>query len=180
MMPSQLSKFGKVYSGHFHCRQEVGNIHYLGTPYEMFFSDVNEVKGFHILDTETGGLEFVENKTKLFTKIVYDDKLDLQGHGNFNFGKFKNTYVRLLVLSKQNPSKFDLFTEKLYEAGIYDLSIVEKLEEGDTANDPELTEAELSKHTIDLIDGYIDELGMDGGYELKSLMRELYTESLSL
>ena len=180
LMPTTLSKFKKVYSGHFHCRQEIGNIHYLGTPYEMFFSDVNEIKGFHILDTDTGELEFVENTSKLFAKIVYDETLDEQGHGNFNFRKFKNTYVRLLVLSKKNQSKFDLFCEKLFDAGVYDLSIVEKLEEEGSAEETALSEEELSKHTIDLIDGYIDELGMDGGYGLKSLMRELYTESLSL
>jgi hypothetical protein len=57
---------------------------------------------------------------------------------------------------------------------------VEKLEEEEQVEDEFVSEKELSKNTIELIDGYIDELKVDDGSSLKSLMRELYTESLSL
>lgn len=180
MDPSLLSRFKKVYSGHFHCKQESGNIHYLGTPYEMFYSEATETKGFHILDTNNGEVEFVENPRKLYQKIVYDAGLDEQGHGNFNFSKFKECFVRLLVTSKKNQPKFDMFCDKLFDAGIYDLQIVEKVAEDDSGEEETLSEKELSKNTIDLIDGYIDDLKIDGGAELKSMMREIYTESLSL
>ena len=183
MSPSLLARFDKVYSGHFHCKQEYGNIHYMGTPYDMFFSDVVETKGFHILDTDSAKLEFVENTKKLYRRILYDDVLDTEGHGNFNFLKYKECFLKLVVVSKTNPAKFDMFCDKLFEAGIYDLQIVESLETTDTNtsdDDSYISEKELSKNTMELIDGYIDELKMDGGGNLKSLMRELYTESLSI
>jgi hypothetical protein len=91
--------------------------------------------------------------------------------------------LKLVVVSKTNPAKFDMFCDKLFEAGIYDLQIVESLETTDTNtsdDDSYVSEKELSKNTMELIDGYIDELKMDGGGNLKSLMRELYTESLSI
>lgn len=180
MNPTALNRFKQVYSGHFHCKQENGNIFYLGTPYDMFYSDVIETKGFHILDTTTGDLEFVENEKKLYRKIVYDTSLDGQGHGMFNFSKFKDCFVKLVVVSKKNQAKFDMFCDKLFEAGIHDLQIVESMEEMAEEEDVYVSEKELSKNTIELIDGYIDELKLDGGSDLKSLMRELYTESLSL
>ena len=180
MSPTLLSSFKKVYSGHFHCKQEMGNIHYLGTAYDMFFSDVGENKGFHVLDTDTGVLEFVPNPKKLFMKISYDGKLDEEGHGNFNFSKYKDSFVKVVVTSKKNVSKFELFCDKLFDAGIHDLLIMESLGEDSSVDDDIISEKELSKNTVDLIDGYIDELKIDGGYELKNLMRELYTESLSL
>ena len=145
----------------------------------MFFSEVGEEKGFHILDTEDGSLEFVENKRKLYQKIVYDENLDQSGHGNFNFSKFKDCFVKVVVLSKKNAPKFDMFCDKLFDAGIHDLLIVDNLEKEDDGS-TSITEQELSRNTIDLIDGYIDELKIDGGSDLKNLMREIYTESLSL
>ena len=178
--PNILHKFKTVYSGHFHCKQQSGNVNYLGNPYQMFFSEVDEVKGFHIIDTVDGSLEFVENEKKLYRRISYDLGLDENGHGNFNFSKYKNCFVRLVVTSKKNQPKFDMFCDRLFDAGIYDLQIVEKTEEEAPEEDVYLTDKELSKNTIDLMDGYIDELKIDGGSDLKSLMREIYTESLSL
>ena len=48
-----FEKFSRVYSGHFHTRSNDGKIYYLGNPYEMFWNDVNDPRGFHIFDTET-------------------------------------------------------------------------------------------------------------------------------
>lgn len=178
--PSVLGKFPKVYSGHFHCKQQSGNVNYLGNPYQMFFSEVDEMRGFHVLDTETGSLEFIENPIKLYRRISYDLSLDESGHGNFNFSKYKNCFVRLVVTSKKNQPKFDMFCDRLFDAGIHDLQIVESMEETAGEDDVYVSEKELSKNTIDLIDGYIDELKIDGGNDLKNLMREIYAESLSL
>lgn len=179
--PNILQKFKTVYSGHFHCKQTKGNIHYLGNPYQMFFSEVSEQRGFHVLDTDDGSLEFVENTKKLYQKILYDDVLDEQGHGNFNFLKFKDCFVRLVVTSKKNQPKFDMFCDKLFDAGIYDMLIVDNLGTTDEKQeDVFVSEKELSRNTIDLIDGYIDDLKLGESIDLKNMMREIYTESLSL
>ena len=47
-----FDKFDVVYSGHFHTRSTNGKIHYLGNPYEMYWNDVNDTRGFHIFDTD--------------------------------------------------------------------------------------------------------------------------------
>ena len=48
-----FEKFDKVFSGHYHTRSDNGRIFYLGNPYEMFWNDVNDTRGFHIFNTDT-------------------------------------------------------------------------------------------------------------------------------
>ena len=65
-----FSRFEKVLTGHFHCRQERENIYYMGTQYQITFSDLHETKGFHVFDTSTREIEFIENPYKMFTCCV--------------------------------------------------------------------------------------------------------------
>ena len=66
-----FDKFEKVFSGHFHTRSNDGKIFYLGNPYEMFWNDVNDSRGFHIFDTEDLTHTPVNNPYKLFYNIYY-------------------------------------------------------------------------------------------------------------
>ena len=40
-------KFDTVMSGHFHHKSDDGQIYYLGTPYELYWNDWEDKKGFH-------------------------------------------------------------------------------------------------------------------------------------
>ena len=83
-----LKKFELVCSGHYHHKSTTGNVNYLGCPYEMTWSDYDDTKGFHILDTLTRTLEFVPNPHTLFHKVWYDDTdLDMT-HLNFGHAIF--------------------------------------------------------------------------------------------
>ena len=55
-----IEKFDTVFSGHYHTRSNDGHTFYLGNPYEMYWNDCGDKRGFSILDTETGEIEFVE------------------------------------------------------------------------------------------------------------------------
>ena len=63
--------FEKVYSGHYHTRSDNGKIYYLGNPYELFWNDVNQIRGFHIFDTSTKEHTPVNNPYKLFHILYY-------------------------------------------------------------------------------------------------------------
>jgi len=70
---SSAFKSMPVYSGHYHLKQDVGNIHFVGTPYQLDWNDFNTLKGFHVLDTETLECKFIENeKTPKHIKIYLD------------------------------------------------------------------------------------------------------------
>ena len=47
--PTIFNKFEKTLSGHFHTRSDDGSIYYIGNPYEMFWNDVNDPRGFRPL-----------------------------------------------------------------------------------------------------------------------------------
>ena len=61
-----FEKFSHVFSGHYHTRSDNGRIYYLGNPYEMFWNDVGDRRGFTILDTETFEHFHVDNPYQLF------------------------------------------------------------------------------------------------------------------
>ena len=53
MDPKLFNKFDRVFSGHYHTRGDDGKIFYLGNPYQMFWNDYNDPRGFTIFNTDT-------------------------------------------------------------------------------------------------------------------------------
>jgi DNA repair exonuclease SbcCD nuclease subunit len=173
-----LSKYDVVLSGHFHHKSTDGNITYVGTPYEMTWSDYNDPKGFHIFDTKTREFEFVRNTFCMFNKILYDDAVtDFEHWKNYDFSSLRDTYVKIVVLNKQNPFLFDNLIDKTYKAGVSDLSIVEDFTDTIIIDDDIIDQAE---DAITILNKYIDNIQVDVSSEkLKTIMRELYVEALN-
>jgi DNA repair exonuclease SbcCD nuclease subunit len=175
----QLSKYDIVLSGHFHHKSSSGNITYVGTPYEMTWSDYNDPKGFHVFDTATRDMEFVENPYRMFNKLVYDDgENDFDHWKKYDYDSFKDTYVKVVVLNKQNPYMFDSVIDNLYKVGAADISIVEDFTDTIIADDQDIIDQ--AEDTITILNKYVDNLQIDVEPEkLKILMRELYIEALN-
>ena len=57
----EFKSFKKVYTGHIHYRQKVGNVNFVGCPYELTRSDIGNHKGYWVLDIDNGTEEFIEN-----------------------------------------------------------------------------------------------------------------------
>jgi DNA repair exonuclease SbcCD nuclease subunit len=175
-----FDKFDMVCSGHFHHKSTKGNINYLGAPYEMTWSDYNDQRGFHIFDTETRELTFIENPLKMFNKIQYNDSnwADADFIIAQDFSKLKGTYVKVIVIEKNNPYWFDMFIDKLEKTGIIDLQVVEdhlnlNLEDdADIYNEAEDTLTILRK-VVESIDTNVQKK------ELDNLLTTLYTEALN-
>ena len=119
-----FDKFEKVFSGHFHTRSNDGKIFYLGNPYEMFWNDVNDSRGFHIFDTEDLTHTPINNPYKLFYNIYYEDT----NYKLFNATEYANKIVKLIVRKKSKPKDFEKFIDKLYGVGVQDLKIIENFD----------------------------------------------------
>lgn len=82
-MPFEVfaNNFKLTFSGHFHTRSEKefanGNkIIYMGNLYHLTRNDIGDSRGYCILDLDTLGYEFVENKTSIrFVTTTYPQKL---------------------------------------------------------------------------------------------------------
>jgi hypothetical protein len=151
MDPNIFKKFDQVYSGHFHARSNNKNVRYLGNPYEMFWSDCGDPRGFHILDTETLELKIIENPHCLFYKIYYDDRektLD-----DISFDNYKDKIVKVIIKKKQDQKKFDKFFDKLYNSGPQEIKVVDNQ---DIFNN-ELFSVDDDENTLNLLNRYIDD-----------------------
>jgi DNA repair exonuclease SbcCD nuclease subunit len=79
-----FDKFDRVYSGHYHTRSDDGKVFYLGNPYQMFWNDYGDDRGFNIFDTETYKITFCKNPFYIFEKVYYEDS-DISEIENINF-----------------------------------------------------------------------------------------------
>ena len=176
---NKFTRFERVLSGHFHIKQTEGNVYYLGTQYQMNFSDVSSTKGFHVYDTSTDELEFIENNNNIFHVFTYDDssKEEIKNIALFvKNTKLKSGFVRITVRSKTKAEIFDRFIDALWEKGIQDLTVIEDHLENSTSvefNDNEDTISIIGRE-IDAIERDIDKV------KLKTLVRDLYMESLTV
>ena len=121
--PKVFDKFDTVFSGHFHKRSSSGNITYLGNPYQMYWNDEGETRGFHIFDLDTHELEFIPNPLTMFNKIYYDESKKKL----FNPNKFKDSFIKVVVEGKSTPKKLSTFVDKLYQVGIHDIKVIESI-----------------------------------------------------
>tara|TARA_B100001113_G_scaffold79450_1_gene62454 strand:+ start:207 stop:1241 length:1035 start_codon:yes stop_codon:yes gene_type:complete len=167
---SLFDKFEQVYSGHFHTRSTDGKIFYLGNPYEMFWNDVNDPRGFHLFDTDTKEKVAINNPYKLFYNIYYEDT----NHKLFNTTEYKNKIVKVIVRKKSSPKEFQQFIDKLYRSEVQDLKIVENF----AIVENEDFDIEEDENTISILNRYIDEseIEFDKGI-VKNIFRDLYRQA---
>ena len=171
-----LEKFEMVLSGHFHMKQSKKNIHYLGTQYQLNFGDAGSIKGFHVLNTNTRELEFIENTNKVFNIIRYDDSDDPDELTVKDLIKYSNSFIKIIVKCKNKPFMFDKFLDKLYSIDTQEITIID-----DYAEKAENKPIDITEDTISLINKEIDSLENDlNKDQLKMIIKDLYMEALIL
>jgi len=168
-----FGKFSRVYSGHYHTRSDNGVVYYLGNPYEMFWTDVGDTRGFHIFDTELVTHEPVNNLFRLFYNIYYEDT-DYQ---TFDTREYENKIVKVIVRKKSNTKKFEKFVDKLYSSGVSELKIVENF----AIQESEDFEAFESEDTLSILNRYIEEaeINLDKSI-VQKVIQEIYQEACEM
>ena len=172
---TEFEKFDMTFSGHYHHRSNNNRIYYLGNPYELTWSDYNDPRGFHIFDTDTRQLEFIQNPNYMFMRIEYDDTK--QDYDKYDLSVCADKYVRVVVAQKTDFYKFDSFLKNLYNTSPLDVKIIEDFSE--------FTEGELGgemnlEDTMQILNGYIDSVETNVDKEdVKVFMRTLYNEAVN-
>jgi DNA repair exonuclease SbcCD nuclease subunit len=170
LSPSIFDKFERVYSGHYHTRSNDGKIYYLGNPYEMYWSDLNDPRGFHIFDTETLKHTPVNNPYKLFYILYYEDT----PHQMLNTSEYENKIVKVIVKKKTNPKAFEKFIDKLYSSKVQELKIIENFQIQESEN----FEIYEEENTLSILNRYIDDAEIDlNKNTIKNLFQDLYQQS---
>jgi len=166
--PAPFSKFRQVFSGHYHHRSSKGNIHYLGAPYEMTWGDYDDPRGFHIWDTESGELEFIENPYKMHKKVHYEPGLAVPD--------VRDSIVKVILPANRDPFRTDAFITALETQGVADLKAVEDHLNLDVVSAEEVV---ADSDTLDIIRDCVNDIkacSVDKGL-LTGLLVNLYKEA---
>ena len=168
-----FDKFDRVYSGHYHTRSDDGKIFYLGNPYEMYWNDISDTRGFHLFDTETLEHTPIDNPYKMFYNIYYEDT----NHQTFDTRKYDDKIVKLIVRKKTDQTQFERFVDKLYNSNVFELKIVENFQ----LIDNEDFEAFESENTLSILNRYIEEAEIDlEKSRIQTMISNVYQEACEL
>jgi hypothetical protein len=164
-----IGNFKKVFSGHYHTRSDDGKVFYLGNPYEMFWNDVNDTRGFHIFDTETLEHTPVNNPFRMFYNVYYDDT----PYQMFDATEYAGKIVKIIVRQKSDPRSFEKFVDKISSVA-EEVKVIENfaIEENDDF------EVEESENTMSILHRYIDESETELDKSIiKKLFEKIYREA---
>ncbi len=172
---SPYRKFDKVFSGHYHQKSTRENITYLGNPYQIYWNDYNQKRGFHIFDTNTLKLEFIPNPYEIYSKIYYNE--DQLNSSRFDYTNYTNNFIKVIVEKKIDSDKFEFFISQLYAAGVHDIKIIE-----DPSFEQDLNEEiDIDKEdTLTILERYVDDMEHSDKPALKSILKSLYVEALEM
>ena len=175
-----FDRFDMVLSGHYHHRSSDGSIHYLGSHAEFTWSDYDDRKGFHILDTETRNLTFIENPFTMFDKFWYDDVTIGKEPEGSDLSHWAGKIVKVIVQNKTDPYRFDKFIERLEKVGVLEMQIVEDHLNLAVAEDEDIVNE--AESTIGIFKKYIDQVNSANldKTKLEQTIVELYQEAISL
>lgn len=183
--PALFERFEMVMSGHYHHRTMSNPIMYLGACYPMIWSDYQDPRGFHLFDTETHQLTYIENPYSLFMKVVYDDEGKthdyIKGLGQQILAPnspYRDAYVKVIVKSKTQPYWFDVMMDCLYKVNVQDVLVVDDIivddaDEEESTNIPDLD-------TLTLMREYVDSLSISCDKdELFVYLRDKYQDAIA-
>lgn len=172
-----FSRFELVMSGHYHTKSRQDNVVYFGSQMEFTWSDCDDPKYFHVLDTETREITAVRNPFNIFEKVYYDD--EAKNPALMDVRHLNGKFVKLVVVNKTDIKKFDGLVDRINSAGPHALNIIENFSEykGTSVQDEDVS----LESPESLLYSYIDATSttLDKG-KIKSFMHELMVEAQTL
>jgi len=165
---SLLEKFDLVISGHYHTYSKKDNIVYLGTPYEMNFSDCGVDKFVGVF--EKGNLDLVKNELTYFITIM----VTKQDH-EFNYEFLSNKKIKLFVNCERNI-ELESNIQKLKDVN-KNVEVIDNftiMKHFSTDSNVELK----TKNVVDMWEDYVNEMSeIDNKEEVTSIFLEEYNKA---
>lgn len=168
-----FQKFDKVFSGHYHTRNDDGKIFYLGNPYQLYWSDYNDKRGFTIFDTETNEIIPIENPFEMFKVCNYDEE-----HIQEDLDQYQGCIVKLIIQNKKDQKTYEKFLDNLIKVQPHELKIIENVKLNSEFESDDIVENE---DTLSLLKKYVDESEIKlNKSRIKELIQSIYQESFQL
>lgn len=175
--PEIFNKYDMVLSGHFHIKNKIGNIQYLGNPFQTNWDDYDSERGFHVYDTDMDKFSFIKNTFETYDVIPYTDELVLD---DFDFDFYDGKIVKVLVtkMSDVDQIKYNKFLESLLKR-VFEYSIVEVVDTAELSGKNDKVSLKSSKV---MISEYVNGLTADNDVkdEVISILHNLHNVALSM
>lgn len=170
-----FSNCKKVFTGHFHIRNSQtilgSEIIYIGSPFQLTRNDIDENRGFVVLDTSTSEHTYVDNNVSLkYIKLKYPEK--------FTSSKIKNNIIDVYVTYDEtyNENKVDKYVKKIEDFGPAMTPNIFVENNSDLSSDIDLENYKFGS-MLDLMREYIDSLDIGNKEEINQILIDLYNES---
>lgn len=177
---SMFAKFTRVISGHYHGRQNDGNIFYCGVPYEKSWEDHGQWIGIHLLDTDTGAIKAIPNPVRMHYQLDFTDGA-LSEASDIDPSNLEKKIVRLVVHDTKHAVKLERLIQKISAAKPESLSVVHKALTINSEQVLEEIKVADPDDTVTTITNYIDRL--DGvpateRTQVKDLLLTLHSQAI--
>ena len=125
-------------------------------------------------------MDWILNPNVIFYKLEYDDTdMTIEDIANLDVSNLKDTFIKVIVKNRTNPYIYDLFLNKLTDAGAADVKSIEDSLNLESEGLNEIMDE--TKDTKDILHTYIDSLETKvDKIQVKRLIDELYVEAQSL
>ena len=180
--PDIVAKFKQVYTGHFHHPNKKGNVQYLAAATPQTWHDWKDERGFHILDSDTNKLTFYENPFEMYEKLWYDDSKEGEMGGyaidisSLDLSHITGKIVKVIISSKNDPMRFDLFMSKIEEAEPAEIQVVDDHLNFQLNDDKQIVSE--GKDTFEIISDFcLQAKDIINHEKLLNIMQELYTKA---
>lgn len=170
-----FERFDRVLSGHFHIKNTIGNITYIGNPFQTNWDDYASDRGFTVYDHDNDDFTFIKNTYENYDVIIYTDDTDIE---SFDYELYQGKHIKILVtlISDLNQVRYNKFIKNL-ERYVYAHLLVE-------AGKEEVISTGIveSKTTTSMINEYVNGLSVDDDQKssLLEIMRDLHNIALSV
>lgn len=174
MDKSIFDKFDRVYSGHYHTRSNDGKIFYLGNPYQMFWNDYGDERGFNIFDTKTYKVDFYKNPFNMFEKVYYEDS-NISEVKDINF---ENKIVKIVIRKNKDQKLFEKYLDYISNSNPLEVKVIDMLDVDDSM--VEYSDTEIDD-TMTILNKYIEDSDFEfDKNKVKLIVGEVYKQALEL
>jgi DNA repair exonuclease SbcCD nuclease subunit len=169
-----FSNIKKVFSGHFHIRsnQKISDnseIIYIGSPFQMTRHDINEERGFTVLDLNTLNYKNINNDVSLkYKQLLYPESFsqkDIEGNIVDVHIKIENSY------NEKDLNKYTQLIESYNPASSPNIFI-----DNDEILVSNLDDNYQISSMVDLIKDYVDSLNIENKDNIYNKLINLYNE----
>lgn len=180
-----LAKSNLIISGHFHLRDERKyndkTILYLGNPFEMDFGDINDIKGYYILDFTDLSYKFFENTiSPRHRKIAISELSQFAALSATDIkNSINNNIVKILIDKNIQTDDIDLLIQKLSAHQPFNLSVDYSLYNNSVVINEDqacdISGVDMSK----AIEEFIEVLDIDKKADISKYCVELYKKAVN-